>query len=262
MPTIKTEHELKCLRRLSFCYLCGKPFGTDSTKDRDHVPPRSLFAKTDRCQPLLLPTHPACNQANSMDDEQIAQLVAVLHGKHPSPENLRLRFSAHRMPGSPTPAAAVHGINLTTIVFRWLRAFHAALYHEFLPSCGGYIHPPFPEGNSPYDLKPIVPIQAEYVKAIKKNRLSKTTDSIICWNHKCRYECVWAKDDHGLKNLCIFALDLYGWEELGDIHHHPARSCTGIYTPPSVPAAASWDTKLYFPFENMHPLSAFDAEST
>jgi hypothetical protein len=58
-------------------------------------------------------------------------------------------------------------------------------------------------------------------------------------------------------NLCIFALDLYDWRQLGDMHHAPARSCVGIYTPSTIPVNASRDTKLDFPFANSEPLNAF-----
>jgi hypothetical protein len=99
----------------------------------------------------------------------------------------------------------------------------------------------------------------KYIESIKKNRVAGNTDKIVCRNGKCRYECVWAQTDRGEMKMCIWALDLYDWQRLGDTNHTPARSCVGIYTPPSVPANASFATNLHFPFSNEHPLDAFDS---
>ena len=259
MPALLTEHDLKQCWRLPFCYICGEAFQPDATKNRDHVPPSAIFAKEDQSPPLILPTHPSCNEANSLTDEQIGQLVAVRHGKYPTLPNLKLKVSPHRVPGSDMPTGIIEGLPFRRIVFRWLRAFHAALYRQYLPSCGGYVHPPFPAGDRPTDLSPIHPIQLEYVKTIKKNRVSKTIDWIICRNGKCRYDCVWVRADNGMP-MCVFALDLYDWQQLGDTHHHPSRSCVGIYSPAEgIPSGASYDTKLEFPFSNRDILDAFGA---
>lgn len=199
MPSLLTEHALKRAARLPFCYLCGHPFRENDQTNRDHVPPSAIFAQRDQAPPLILRTHAACNQANSASDEQIGQLVAVMHGKYPDVDRLRLDLSFHTVPGSAVPVGAVAGLPFGRIVFRWLRAFHAALYRDFLPSCGGYIHSPFPEGNSAAAFKPIPPIHYEYVRTIKKNRVAGNLDAITCRNHQCRYVCVWARADNRSK---------------------------------------------------------------
>jgi hypothetical protein len=165
MPSILTEQDLKKCRTLGFCYLCGKVFVAGDPRNRDHVPPSSIFAKTDQVRPLILPTHPTCNEANSNYDEQIGQLVAVLHGKYPDRRNLKLKVSAAKLNGSDVPAAFVMGLQLPKIIFRWLRAFHAALYEQYLPDSGGYIHPPLPEGDRKSGIPVAIPVGTD-VQAI------------------------------------------------------------------------------------------------
>lgn len=255
MLAILTEHDLKKCWRIPFCYLCGKSFAAGQPKNRDHVPPNSIFAKDDQVQPLILPTHRRCNAENSPYDEQIGQLVAVIHGKYPDPKSMKLTVGAVNVTGSDVPAAFVKNLQFQRIVFRWLRAFHAALYGQYLPSCGGYIHPPFPEFDD-------LPGRSEqsvrlYVETVKQNRVSKTIDTIVCRNGKCRYECFWSHTDDG-RPMCVFALDIYGWSRLGDVHHYPQRSCVGSYMPPEgIPPSASRATTLVFPFANRDALDAF-----
>src|SRR5271165_6937203 len=45
---------------LPFCYLCGRDFVAGDSRNRDYVPPQSIFAPADR-EPLWLPAHTACN---------------------------------------------------------------------------------------------------------------------------------------------------------------------------------------------------------
>lgn len=92
MPSILTQKELQDARSQDFCYLCGERFEANSKQSPDHVPPRSIFAKDDRDPPLILPTHHNCNQERSVEDELIGQLVAVLHGRYPPEDQLKLRL--------------------------------------------------------------------------------------------------------------------------------------------------------------------------
>ena len=255
MSVIMTEHDLKKCWRLPFCYLCGLPFAAGQAKNRDHVPPSSIFRKDDQVQPLILPTHRECNAENSPHDEQIGQLIGVMHGKYPGPKTLKLKVGTVNIEGSDVPAVVIKNLNLRPIILRWLKGFHATLYGQHLPSCGGYIHPPFPESDD-------LPGRSEqsirlYVETIKQNRVSKTIDTIVCRNGKCRYECFWSHTDDG-RPMCVFALDIYGWSRLGDVHHYPLRSCVGFYMPSSgIPPLASRATTLVFPFSNKDALDAF-----
>lgn len=252
---ILTEHDLKRCFELPFCYLCGKSFVAGDDTNRDHVPPSAIFAKPDRIQPLILPTHKACNESNANYDEQVGQLVSVLHTPPTSKRQLnRLAIKLFRNGSSPVPVAGVQ-IDLTKIVFRWLRGFHAAIYREHLPKVGGYIHHSMPSGDPNKGYEPISPVVYKYIEEIKKNRLAKKTDRLVCRNGKCRYECLWPTTDEGFR-FCLFALDVYDWQQLGDTNT-PARSCVGIYTPKTLPSTASLATKLDFPFPNTRPLDAF-----
>ena len=68
----------------TFCYLCGNPIADGEEWNRDHVPPRRLFAKRVRQQhsPQLdsLPTHTACNTAYASDEDYFVTALVGQHG--------------------------------------------------------------------------------------------------------------------------------------------------------------------------------------
>ena len=74
--SLTTEKELRDARDPGFCYLCGQNWREDDIgkgkRDRDHVPPRAIFGTEHRTPPLVLRTHPRCNNGQSEYDEQIA----------------------------------------------------------------------------------------------------------------------------------------------------------------------------------------------
>jgi hypothetical protein len=104
-------------------------------------------------------------------------------------------------------------------------------------------------------LPPVVP---KFVEEIKRNRQTRTLDSIVCRNGKCRYECVWAQADDGTW-ICIYALDLYGWIDLGGSDGADQRGCVGCYRSPTgtPPSGAAIATKLVFAVQNTSPLDPF-----
>ncbi|GAF74525.1 unnamed protein product, partial [marine sediment metagenome] len=140
------------------------PFGVDDVKTREHVPPKSIFAKEDRNPPLILPAHLACNQQQSGDDEIVGQLVAVAHGGHPDPERSRLQFEICDAGDSRDPVLMIRGTQLERLIWRWIRGFHAALYREYLPPETEWaIHIPFWRGSQDGDVvtvKPPLPQEA------------------------------------------------------------------------------------------------------
>jgi hypothetical protein len=91
---------------------------------------------------------------------------------------------------------------------------------------------------------PILQQHLEFVAAIKRNRAFANLDNIVSNNRKLNYECVWAQFDDRTAWLCIFALNIYDWKDLGsstpDI---PEHGCAGFYTRPdgSVPENAARD---------------------
>lgn len=160
------------------------------------------------------------------------------------------------MPGSSVPQGAVEWLPLRRIIFRWIQGFHAALYQEFLDPAGHFVvQEPFPSGERPGHVYPIAPWHGPFVQELKRNRAAGRLDRLELPNGELRYHCVWVEDDNGI-DLCIFALDLYGWSRLGDIHRHAERSCVGSYAR-SRPERATHGTDSKLNVANTCPLDAF-----
>jgi len=259
MTALITQQHLRPISRLSFCYLCGQSFIAGDEINRDHVPPTALFSVADRTPPLILATHTRCNSAQTEYDEQIGQLVSVMH-RNPAEASIdRLNFTVRRVANSPVPAVLLIDFPLRQVVMRWLKGMHAALYREPLfGTARCMLFSPFPESQTAESFSPVHPFHAQLVATIKKNRVARQTDLIICRNGKFKYECVWTKrPDDGLDS-CVFAIDAYGWSDLGDVHHAERRSCVGFYLPlRAAPVAAARETVITFGFLNAEPLDAF-----
>lgn len=268
MPELTTQNDFRCVQELPFCYLCGNVFSKEVEQDRDHVPPRSIFATQDRDVPLILPTHPHCNRAQSDYDEIVGQLVAAIHGKYPKPTNMKLDVQVAECADTGAQSAWLSGTNLHRIVCRWLRAFHAALYREYLPDNVGppdgtmfSFDPPFPVGHVDKDgeisVDAISPHHTYFVAQVKRNRTAGRLDRIVCFNGKCVYECVWDKADGG-QPICIFALNLYDWSALANTVDFPKRGCVGVYLPAKGrPLDATPATSIDLPISNIEKLDPF-----
>lgn len=123
------------------------------------------------------------------------------------------------------------------------------------------IQTPFPSARLSPGVPEFDPIPAQhqiFVKTIKVNRAAKNLDIIRCNNGKLIYECVWDQADDGTW-ICVFALDIYGWKELGDINNFAGRGCAGSYLMPSgiVPVASTKGTKLVADFATRDQLDPF-----
>ena len=258
---IDNQKALRPLQGLPFCYLCNRTFIEGEPQNKDHVPPSALFQRSDRNFPLILPSHPACNSARSAEDEVVSQLVGLLHDESPKPKTRQVRIAAGQFQDGTTGVGAV-GLPLKAIIWRWVRGFHAALYRAPIPYGARYsIVPPLPEGlvtNARVEPIPIAEVAPALVEELKRNRTAGTLDSVTCRNGACRYECVWTQADNG-RRICAWALDLYGWRELGESRHFDARGCVGVYHLPehAVPEGASLATTLHFPFDNRDKLDPF-----
>jgi len=59
--------------------------------------------------------------------------------------------------------------------------------------------------------------------------------------------------------MCFFGLDIYDWQDLGDIGTQPRRGCAGFYRLPGgifpMNATKTVSTLLIIP--NLHPLDPF-----
>lgn len=262
MPIVlDSQQSVRSVQGLPFCYLCGAVFEGDSaSRNRDHVPPSSLFLPEDRNHPLILPTHTACNGNRAAEDQMLGSLVGLLHGKAPSPKARRVPLRpAHGSEGE--VLAILQGVELREPIRRWVRGFHAALYGEYLDGSAARFSttPPAPEGDPDSGTFPIRrPVVEQFVAAIKKNRLTNTLDRVTCRNGKCNYECVWVQADRG-QWFCIYALNVYNWVELGDTVHFDRQGCVGAYRRAAggVPRGAAEETRLHFDAENREKFDPF-----
>jgi hypothetical protein len=259
MQELKTQKDFQTVfKSLSFCYLCGKPFQSKKDMTRDHVPPSSVFKVADKSPALILPAHKECNREQSIYDEEIGQLIGLLHGKPVDLGKSRLKIGTGNFPDK--TQAGVVPINMKPIIFRWVRGFHAAIYQEFLPAgTKKAIHLPMPslklDGDKVSPLKDILPQQYKMVEVIKKNRAVDRLDRIECRNSECVYECVWDQADNGAW-LCIFALQIYNWKDLGDPVHFIQRGCSGSYMS-QYPINATKGVSIEIPILNFDKLDPF-----
>ena len=231
MISLTAQKDFQPLRKLTFCYLCGKDFVAGDDIDRDHVPAQSAIAKRDR-EPLLLPTHVRCNRAYHLSDQKVGQLIALRRGEVPRKEVRRLRFaiSPHGTQG------AVTNIDLDAAIWRWIAGFHAALYRVSPVGIRGSLVTPFPRARKikgRFFIDPLKPQHHLFVHTIKQNRARKNLDRISCNKGAVVYECVWCQSDNSGPWLCIFALNIYDWKDLGRTTFLPARGCAGHYVMPA-----------------------------
>lgn len=224
MVALLSDKHFRAVSNLPFCYWCGKPFTPADLKNDDHIPPKAIFAKPDRKTPLILKAHVNCNGTQSDTDEKMGQLLALLHNKVPRPERQKLRLRV-------SPELNIFGVvnvDIERAVWRYILGFHAALYGE-----------PFPEPMAGAITLPFVKLLAGdlqdnlvenqhglIVQGIKVQRSMGNIDRIQSNNFKLTYECFWIKPDNG-NWTCMFALDIYGWKELGNTGLYPSRGCAG-----------------------------------
>jgi len=120
MIEIATQKDLALVQSTGFCYLCGKKYVLGDETTKDHVPPKTIFSKEDRKNPLILPTCSKCNQDQSQYDEMTGQLMSFFHGAPPSPQRLRLSLRTGKVIHDGTRIAFTN-LNLNEIVWRWIR---------------------------------------------------------------------------------------------------------------------------------------------
>ncbi len=253
---IRSESQLQQVRKqVSFCYLCGAALKGIPT-NTDHVPPRSLFARSDRQRPLTLVTHVTCHERASAWDQITGDLVSLGH----DPDRERQQLPKQIVVVSQERELLGVQVPLQHVLIRYLQAFHAALYSEYLPFTEATfsVELPFTEyarSNVGWQLVPTQPASSAIVEVLKKNRVAGTIDSIECFGDKCRYMCVWSKLDSG-EPCCLFGLQLYDWERLSD-PRFPQRAACGLYRTNSMPHNATYETSLAIPFTNVFPLDPF-----
>ncbi|MEX0880893.1 MAG: hypothetical protein WEF99_15565 [Thermoanaerobaculia bacterium] len=243
MVEIHKQKDLQKLRSLPFCYICGEslPSTKSSERNRDHLPPTTIFKVEDRVNPLILPTHEGCNHAEGHLDEQIGQLIGIHHGRSFDPRKFRLRISEF---DDPLGRVGLVHVDLEPAIWRWVRGFHAALYREHLPNdAHKHIQPPMTAGRHGDDglvTEEVLPQQFDYVEIIERNRSLGRLDRIVTRAGKCIYECVWIDVlSPAEAHACIFALRIYDWSDLGLTGRTERRGCTGVYGTMHLPAGAT-----------------------
>jgi hypothetical protein len=235
MIKLETQRALRAVRDLPFCYVCCNAFKAEDETDYDHVPASSVFAKEHR-QPLKLKTHKSCNQGHQLVDEKIAQMIGLRRGAAPQPDNRRIQALSTNL------GVAVINVDVDATVWRWITAFHAALYQSPLrfeqtgvndPPFFRTLVLPFPKASRiTKRMEPVRQQHLEFVKAIKNNRFKDNLDRIECNKGQLVYECVWDQFTNRKNRSelgCIFALDVCDWKDLGVIPLDVVRGCGGMY---------------------------------
>lgn len=231
---LSTQQHFRPLQTLRFCYLCCLDI-TDAQLangeiNREHVPPTGMFKEADRDVPLILPAHATCNNALKDDDQISAQLMRLIHGR-PSNEHNQLDVYAGILPDG-TETAAIGGFDFRSIIRRFVRGFHSALYREPIPDFGQFMtSPPLPEAELTPDGPRFLPVEAivnEFIPELQRHHAAGNVDSVVCRNGKVRYECVWMKADGG-QWLCFYSLDINNWGALAPTEGFNNSKCVGAY---------------------------------
>ena len=263
MPRLEHQRDFREVQGLPFCYVCGKTFESGVPKDHDHIPAKACFAARDRNFPLQLPTHIGCNSGHKLLDEKIGQVLKLKYANGARSRHDRLRFRFFPPAAGRGTIGAVINVDIRGAISQWVRGFHAALYQQPLEAGSRFaFETPFPEARMTSSGGELIGMRLAqhrlFVETIKVNRAARNIDSIVSNNRKLRYESVWARSDTG-PWICVFALDLYEWANLGDMNNFAKRGCAGSYVMPSgtAPQGATVATDLRLTIPNYRPLDPF-----
>jgi hypothetical protein len=265
MLEIVTDQQAREVLRLDFCYICGHSFTKSDPSTRDHIPPKKIFLKKDRNWPLILPAHKECNSEYSFSDEQAKGLLTLLHPTNTGKLPLRTKLIGIIKRGDKPAGVMLQGLSLGTIVSKILRACHAALYREYLPSkINNQILLPLPifDPKTGQVAKETRLSQHEmFCKLFKDNRKIDNIDRIHAYNGKFRFEAVWTTADDNETNFAVFGIDICGWHLLANEVLGRPQGCIGIYriSKDSAPINSSIAVKsIEFPFTYSEPLNPFE----
>jgi len=241
MTKILTQAQrANAVRSLTFCYLCGQRFASGGRDwNRDHVPPVSYMSARDAALPMR--AHPSCNSAWSVRDERAGQLVGTMIGRFPaSVERTRIDVTRFANAADGQSFFGVLDFGLDQDVRRIVRAFHAALYGEYLPPQQIWVSLPFAAGNAPSGIPEIEPPPSWHAAAVidlQRSRHVGRLDHLVCGKDECEYVCTRVSTPTRPWR-CVFGLRLHTWGEFGD----PAfgqRGCVGFYYSDRCPQGAS-----------------------
>lgn len=241
MVSLLNQRDFRPIQRLQFCYLCSEEFKQGDSINRDHVPPDAAFA-VDQKEPLLLPTHQACNSRHGPHDEKMSQLLGLRRGQVPS-NSAHWRLEVAEVEGG---FAALTNVNIHGAVWRWIRGFHAALYREPLKvGFPGELNTPFPSAQiKPEGIVLDVPTgnYPQLARILDNNRAASNVDRIVSNKGGVTYTCVWGRPEQQGPWLCAFSLDVSEWTDLGEPRLYQ-RDCLGFYVQNAIPASATIEVR-------------------
>lgn len=224
-----------------FCYICGEGFTGDQVVNRDHVPPENIFLVEDRVNfPLKMNVHKACHDRYCEEDERVGQLMQATRGEMPTPERDRRGLEPHQLQnGQVIPILRAESLDLNRAFFRYVRAFHAALYDQPLPEDTKHaLHSPaiefVPEEGTgrPLFFDRRLKDQSMISCIFRQNvEDGLAMDAVVAYNMAMIYECFWRTDPSG-PTECFFCLRIYNSNEMGAVQLYGRRACVGRYRPP------------------------------
>lgn len=226
----------------AFCYLCGEVLDGANPTNRDHCPPKGLFAPRDRENfPIILPTHESCNNSWKEADEMIGIITDALHTKIKSQDSAYThRLETELVSFGAAHAAAISNLPLAPMAARIVRGMHALLYKEFLPGCTkSKFHIPLPEAHKA-SRRLVEPLEQTFTFSgiLRKALLSNTADVVRAYNGKFKYACTWERLDNE-QDFCITCFDIYTFHELAPPVANFPKCFVGMYIPSERPAGAS-----------------------
>lgn len=217
--------------------------------NRDHCPPKGLFAKLDRINfPVILPTHHSCNHLWQDKDHLVGILADALHTRQKSQDtSITKRLEAYLIPFNGIEAPAVSNVPLAEMGFRIVRGMHALLYKAYLPHLPSRnIHVPLPTANAQTgEIEQPLDQAFVFSESVRRALLTNTADQVMAYNRQFRYACIWDRMENG-DPLCIFAFDIYRFHYLSPAINNFPKCFVGSYVPDLVPSNASWASDIDF----------------
>lgn len=239
---ISSQKQLRSHGTPAFCYLCGEKLDGQGSINRDHCPPKGLFAHADRENfPIILPTHESCNNSWKEADELIGIITDALHSRKKSQDSAYTsRLETEFVGFGESHAASVSNLPLAPMAARIVRGMHALLYKEFLPvKVKSKFHIPLPEAE--IDTKRmLLPLEQTFTFSgvLRKALLSKTADVVRAYNNKFKYACTWERLDDG-QPFCIVSFDIYNFHQLSPPVTNFPKSFIAMYILDQQPVGAS-----------------------
>ena len=253
MPRIVSQKDFSKHRKLTFCYLCGKPLdGTSPTND-DHCPPKSVFNAIDRSNyPIILKVHKKCNHSWHLSDDMLSRFFDPLSNQGKVNKSKHQKQMEKRKVGIVFQGFEVYGykdVPLRPFGKRLIQCMHALLYKEWLPT-GTICDIMFPfaqanqKGQSVSD--EIRDVSLAMSKRIVSSVKAESYDFVTAYKNKFKYVCCWSTFDSG-NPICLFAFDIMHMSKMAIPLCVLPKAAIGYYALKPPQAEHSKATKLQLP---------------